>query len=89
MSAKGIFVTGFTVAEVEAIQAKAKAMLLEGKTTMSWSDSGTSVSKQFVMPLPEVLEECAYALRELAPEKYRKPARSVCPFSSVPSRFPL
>lgn len=89
MSAKGLFVIGFTVAEVEAIQAKAKAMLLEGKATMSWSDSGTSVSKQFVMPPAEVLEECAYALQKLDPEKYRKSPAPVSPFTSVPDRFPL
>jgi hypothetical protein len=68
--AQGLFTTGFTVAEVLAIQAKAKQMLLEGKTLMSWGDSGTSVSKQFPMTVKETLEECAHALRALDPATY-------------------
>jgi hypothetical protein len=68
--ARGLFVTGFTVQEVLAIQAKAKEFLTEGKTLMNWSDSGTSAGKQFTMPVDEVLEECAHALRVLDPETY-------------------
>lgn len=63
MSAKGLFTRGFTKTEVERIQATAKKMLVEGKTLMSWNDGSTSVSKQFAMPVADVLEECAYALR--------------------------
>ena len=43
--ARGLFITGFTIAEVVAIQARAKALLLEGKTIMNWDDAETSVSK--------------------------------------------
>jgi len=68
--ARGLFVTGFTVAEVLAIQARAKELLLEGKTLMNWSDSGTSAGKQFTMPVDQVLEECAHALRVLDPVTY-------------------
>lgn len=68
--AQGLFITGFTVAEVLQIQAKAKEMLLEGKTLMSWGDSGTSVSKQFPMTVKETLDECAHALRVLDPGTY-------------------
>jgi len=71
--ARGLFVTGFTVAEVLAIQARAKELLLEGKTLMNWSDSGTSAGKQFTMPVDEVLAECAYALRILDPDTYGSP----------------
>jgi len=66
----GLFITGFTVAEVLSIQAKAKQMLMEGKTVMSWGDSGMSVSKQFPMTVKETLEECAHALRVLDPVTY-------------------
>ena len=65
--AKGLFMVGFTVPEIKVIQKKAKTALMEGKTVMSWSDGGTSVSKQFIMPVSEILEECAYALRRLEP----------------------
>ena len=63
MSAKGLFTRGFTEEEVKQIQTTAKKMLLEGKTLMSWNDGSTSVSKQFAMPVADVLEECTYALR--------------------------
>ncbi|MEI8309727.1 MAG: hypothetical protein WCH98_03120 [Verrucomicrobiota bacterium] len=68
--ARGLFITGFTVAEVLAIQAKAKQMLMEGKTLMSWGDSGSSATKQFPMPVQDVFEECAHALRVLDPATY-------------------
>lgn len=68
--ARGLFTTGFTVAEVLAIQRRAKELLLEGKTIMNWNDAETSVSKQFVLPVDQVLEECAHALRVLEPETY-------------------
>ncbi len=63
MSAKGLFIRGFTREDVQRILARAKEMLMEGKTIMSWNDGGTSVSKQFTMPIADILEECAYALR--------------------------
>jgi len=74
--AQGLFIVGFTVEEVRAIQAKAKQLLLEGKTIMSWNDSGSSVTKQFALTVKETLEECAHALRVLDPATYR-PRRRV------------
>ena len=71
--ARGLFITGFTVAEVRAIQQRAKDLLLEGKTIMNWNDADTSVSKQFAMPVDQVLEECAHALRILDPATYGRP----------------
>ncbi len=68
--ARGLFIVGFTVAEVLQIQAKAKEMLLEGKTLMSWGESGSTAGKQFAMPVSEVLEECAHALPLLDPETH-------------------
>ena len=40
---------------------------------MNWNDAETSVSKQFAMPVAEVLEECGHALRVLDPATYGKP----------------
>jgi len=80
--AQGLFITRFTVAEVLQIQAKAKVYLLEGKTLMQWTDSGSQAIKQFAMPIKEVLEECAYALRILDPATYgprRRVAQSRMP----------
>lgn len=73
--AQGLFTVGFTVAEVLSIQAKAKKMLMEGKTLMSWGDSGSNASKQFPMTVKETLEECAHALRVLAPGTYGRRTR--------------
>lgn len=73
--ALGFFITGFTVAEVLAIQGKAKELLLEGKTIMSWNDSGTSVTKELPLTVRETLQECAHALRVLDPDTYGSPKR--------------
>lgn len=69
---KGLFVVGFTVQDVLDIQAKAKAFLKEGKTLMSYTEGGTTTSKQFAMPVKEVLDECSYALQQLDPQTYGK-----------------
>ena len=74
--ARGLFITGFTISEVLAIQRRAKEFLLEGKTIMNWNDADTSVAKQFTMPVDQVLEECAHALRVLDPSTYGR-ARTV------------
>jgi len=68
--AQGLLIVGFTVEEVRAIQAKAKQLLLEGKTIMSWNDSGSSVTKEFALTVKETLDECAHALRILDPVTY-------------------
>lgn len=57
-------------ARIEQIADKASALLLEGKTMMSYSDSGTSVSKSFPMDIQTVLIECRYALQIKDPEQY-------------------
>ncbi|CAB5217808.1 hypothetical protein UFOVP201_21 [uncultured Caudovirales phage] len=57
-------------ARVEAIADKAAEIMMEGKTMMSYSDSGTSVTKQFPMDVRMVLIECRYALQLKDPEQY-------------------
>ena len=78
--ARGLFITGFNVTEVLAIQRRAKELLLEGKTIMNWNDADTSVSKQFVLPVDQVLEECAHALRVLDPATFGRPRIAVTSF---------
>jgi hypothetical protein len=78
--AQGLFTVGFTVAEVLRIQAKAKEMLMEGKTLMSWGDSGSNASKQFPITVKETLEECSHALRVLAPATYGRRRRVTTSF---------
>lgn len=80
--ARGLFITGFTVSEVLAIQRRAKDMLLEGKTIMSWNDADTSTAKQFTMPVDQVLEECGHALRVLDPATYGRPKSGAVSFIS-------
>jgi hypothetical protein len=78
--ARGLFITGFNVSEVLAIQRRAKELLLEGKTVMNWNDADTSVSKQFAMTVSEVLDECGLALRVLDPATYGKPRKVATSF---------
>ena len=67
--ASGIFI-GLSESDILAIRDKAVAMFKEGKTIMSYSDSGSNVSKQFVMSPKEVLAECQHALKLLDPDTY-------------------
>ena len=67
--ASGIFI-GLTECELLDIKAKAVAMITEGKTLMSYSDSGSSASKQFAMPPKEMLQEAMFALTRLSPGEY-------------------
>ena len=55
---------------IEAIADKAGSLLLEGKTMMSYSDSGTSVNKAFPLDVRSTLIECRYALQIKDPEQY-------------------
>lgn len=85
--AQGLFITGFTVAEVLQILENHKKILFEVKTVKSWTDGGTMVSKEFGIPILEVLKECKYALRVLDPATYG-PRRNVAQ-SSVVGYLPL
>lgn len=67
--ASGIFI-GLTEDELLAIKAKAVAMITEGKTLMSYSDSGSSATKQFAMSPKEMLNEAMFALSRLDPQTY-------------------
>ena len=67
----GIFI-GLSESELLAIRSKAVSLITEGKTIMSYSDTGTSVSKQFSMPPKEVLMEVRHALQLLDPAVYGK-----------------
>ena len=67
--ASGIFI-GLTEDELLAIKVKAVAMITEGKTLMSYSDSGSSATKQFAMSPKEMLNEAMFALSRLDSQTY-------------------
>ena len=67
--ASGLFI-GLTECELLDIKAKAVAMITTGQVLMSYSDSGSSASKQFAMPPKEMLAEAMFALSRLDPETY-------------------
>jgi hypothetical protein len=72
MAASGIFI-GLSESDILAIRDKAVSMLKEGKTIMTYSaGDGSSVTKQMVMPVKEVLAECKMALQNLDPQTYGK-----------------
>jgi hypothetical protein len=64
MPAEGIFV-GLPQATIEQLRDKAVALILEGKTIMSYGDGATNASKQFSMPPAQMLDEANYALQRL------------------------
>ena len=64
MPAEGIFV-GLPRETLEALRDKAVALMLEGKTIMSYGDGSTNASKQFTMPPKDMLQEANYALLRL------------------------
>ena len=69
MASSGLFI-GLTECELLDIKAKAVALITEGKTLMSYSDSGSSASRQMVMPAREMLSEALFALSRLDPATY-------------------
>jgi hypothetical protein len=64
MPASGLFV-GLDRDTIEAIRDKAVALILEGKTIMSYGDGATNASKQFSLPPQQMLMEANYALQRL------------------------
>ena len=68
--ASGIFI-GLNEDELLAIKAKALASITSGTVTMSYSDSGSSVSRQFAGMTPaQALSEAMYALSILDSQTY-------------------
>ena len=55
---------------IEQIADKAAEQLAAGRVMMSYSDSGTSVSKDWPMDVQTVLIEARYALQVKDPNKY-------------------
>ena len=64
MAAEGIFV-GLERKQLEKIRDEALKMLTQGRNIMSWSDGGTSNSKQYAMAPDRMLAEALYAIRRL------------------------
>ena len=65
---------------VLAIRTRALELLKEGAATMQWTSEGTSVSKQFVLPVSEVLQETLDYLREYDPDLYGKQIKRMSPY---------
>lgn len=57
--AMGLFLPGLdTLEDVIEIRTKAINFLKEGTSVMSWTSEGSSVTKQFTLPVRTVIEEC-------------------------------
>ena len=82
--AQGIFI-GLTECELLDLKAKALSLIMDGKTLMSYSDSGSSATKQFALPPKEMLNEAMFALSRLAPRKYGR--RSTMIYSRWDNRY--
>lgn len=82
--AQGLFI-GLTECELLEIKSKAVSLITDGKTLMSYSDSGSSATKQFALPPKEMLSEALFALSRLDPKKYGK--RSTMIYSRWDNRY--
>jgi len=71
--AEGLFLE-FTAVEINAIISKAKTLLTEGKTLMAYGVGGRNATKQFTLPIDQVLREARYALKKLDPATYGYPS---------------
>ena len=69
MGAQGLFI-GLTEDELLAIRAKAVAAIIQGLNVVSYSDSGSSVSKQWALPPKDMLANANEALYLLDPQQY-------------------
>jgi len=68
--AQGYFI-GLTECELLDLKAKALSLIMDGKTLMSYADSGSSATKAFPGMTPkEVLNEAMLGLSRLDPGKY-------------------
>jgi hypothetical protein len=67
--AQGIFLV-LEISDIEDIVATAVTLLKQGKTMMEYSDSGTSVTKEFPMTIQTTLLEARYALQVKDPQRY-------------------
>lgn len=66
---QGIFLV-LEISDIEEIVTTAVSLLKQGKTMMEYSDSGTSVTKEFPMTIQQTLLEARYALQVKDPQKY-------------------
>jgi len=71
--AEGLFLE-FTTTEINSIISKAKTLLLEGKTLMAYGIGGRNATKQFTLPVDQVVREARYALKRLDPATYGYPS---------------
>ena len=72
--AEGLFLE-FSTTEINTIISKAKTLLTEGKTLMAYGVGGRNATKQFTLPIDQVLREARYALKVLDPATYGYPSR--------------
>ncbi len=78
--AQGLLVVGFTVDEVLAILAAAKANLLAGVQQTSWTVGEASSGSVINLPTAVLLDECRFALQQLDPVTYPKITRLTARF---------
>ena len=62
--------TTLSDAQVLALRDKAYDFLLEGKTLMSWGDSGSTAGKQFTVNPVDLMNAASAELRRRDPEEY-------------------
>jgi hypothetical protein len=74
---KGLFI-GLTEDELLAIRAKAIAAITQGLNVVSYSDSGSSVTKSWALKPDVMLDEANYGLYNLDSQQYAALKRVTC-----------
>jgi hypothetical protein len=85
MAASGIFI-GASEAWLLATKQTAMNKFAKGMMVVSYSDSGSSVSKNVTASPKDIIQECNHALWCLDPGKYAQLARRSCFGSSYDAR---
>lgn len=66
---QGILIT-FTENEILRMRDTALKLITENKTIMTYAGEGTSATREFTMPIPELMAEITFALQSRWPAKY-------------------
>ena len=66
--------------QVLALYNKCFSLLMEGKTIIHWAGEGAEVTKQFPIPIEDMMAECRYCLRQINPTTYGHNVTQVKPF---------
>lgn len=60
----------FSESDLLRLKERALCLLADGKTIMEYQGEGTNATRQFTMPINDMLAEIVWALKSINPGKY-------------------